>query len=243
MKKGVQMYAIRTLTNRDMKTALKTVSSIGYDGVEFAGFSDHSADEIASFLKEYNLEALGAHVGEDLMFDKVDETIAFHKTIGNTRIICPWYNLKTREDVLALAKKIKEVAPKYKAAGMKLYYHNHDHEFKKDGDEYLIDILANEVPSDILSLEFDVYWVYRGGECPIKYLNKYADRVEIFHAKDGIEEKSTTLNEGAVDIEGVFEFAKEHNMTWAIAESEGSEEEDSQVKAIKDDFDAMVKLV
>lgn len=243
MKKSVQMYAIRALASVDMEKALETVSKIGYEGVEFAGFFDHSAEEIAGWLKKYNLEVSGAHVGSELIFDDTDATIAFHKAIGNTRIICPYAAMKTRADVVELAEKYKAVAPKFKAAGMTLGYHNHAHEFEKDNGEYLIDILAAEATKDILMLEFDAYWVYRGGECPIKYLTKYADRVDVFHAKDGIEEESTTLGEGAVDIKGVFEFAKAHNMAWAVAESEGSQEADSQVEAITKDFAAMVKLI
>ncbi len=243
MKKGVQMYAIRELAKESMEKALETVANIGYEGVEFAGFFDYSAEQIADMLKKYNLEVLGAHVGADLIVDQTEETIAFHKTIGNTRIICPGYALKTRADVVELAEKIKAVAPKYKAAGMKIFYHNHAHEFVKDGEDYLIDILASEVPADMLSLEFDAYWVYRGGECPVKYLTKYADRVEIFHAKDGIGEQSTTLSEGAVDIVSVFEFAKKHNMAWAVAESEANESATGQVEAITKDYAAMVNLM
>ena len=48
---------------------------------------------------------------------------------------------------------------------MELYYHNHAHEFQKDENKYLIDILAEEMPE--LKLELDVYWVYRGGEDPM----------------------------------------------------------------------------
>lgn len=243
MKKSVQMYAIRALASENMEKALETVSKIGYEGVEFAGFFDHTAEEIAGWLKKYNLEVSGAHVPHGMMFDDADATIAFHKTIGNTRIICPHFPLESKADVLVLAEKYKAVAEKYKAAGMKLGYHNHSQEFEKDNGEYLIDILANEVSKDILNLEFDAYWVYRGNEDPVKFLKKYADRVDVFHAKDGDGELSTTLGEGAVDIKGVFAFAKENNMAWAVAESEGSKEADSQVEAITKDFAAMVKLV
>ena len=144
---------------------------------------------------------------------------------------------------MELAEKIKTVAPRYKEEGMKLFYHNHAHEFVKDGDDCLIDILAQEVPVDILGLEFDVYWVYRGNHCPVEYLTKYADRVEIFHAKDGIEAESTVLGEGAVEMTNVFAFAKEHNMAWAVAESEGRKDAEGQVEAITKDFDALVNLL
>lgn len=241
MKKAVQMYAVRALANEDLRLALKTVSEIGYEGVEFASTGNASAEEIASWLKEYNLEAMGAHVAPEFIFDDTDSMIKFHKTIGNRRIIIPWFDLKTKEDVMALAEKIKAVLPKIKENGMEMFYHNHAHEFKKADGEYLIDILAEAVPE--LKLEFDVYWVYRGGECPVKYLNKYQDRVEIFHAKDGIDDKGTTLHKGAVDLDGVFKFAKEHNMAWAVVESEAEEDKDLQVKAITEDYAELLKLL
>lgn len=243
MKKGVQMYAIRSLASMDMEKALKTVADIGYEGVEFAGFFDHSPEEIADWLKKYKLTVLGAHIAPELMFDKPEETIAFHKAIGNHRIICPWYDLKTKEDVNELAEKIKKVAPLYRENDMKVYYHNHAHEFEKDGGEYLIDLLAEQVPETELRLEFDVYWVYRGGECPVKYLKKYRDRIDVFHAKDGVADEGTTLSEGAVDLEAVFEFAKNISMQWAVVESEACEEAEKQVEAIQKDYQALLKLL
>lgn len=242
MKKSVQMYAIRALASGNLEKALETVAKIGYDGVEFAGFFDHTAKAVSGWLKKYGLEVSGAHVPSHLMLDNPDETIEFHKEIGNTRIILPSFTLDNREDITILVEKLKEVAPKYAAAGMKLFYHNHSHEFEKVDGRCIIDILAEETKG-ILNLEFDAYWVYRGNECPVNYLKKYADRVEIFHAKDGIGEESTTLGEGAVDIKGVFAFAKENNMLWAVAESEGSQEADSQVEAIAKDYTAMVNLL
>lgn len=241
MKKAVQMYAVRALAKENLKLALETASKIGYEGVEFAGFGDASAEEVASWLKEYNLEAMSAHVAPEIIFDDTENMIKYHKTIGNRRIVCPWYDLKTKEDVLRLAEKLNAVYPKLKENGMELYYHNHAHEFEKADGEYLLDILAEAVPE--MKLEFDVYWVYRGGENPVAYFEKYKDRIDIFHAKDGIGDKGTTLHKGAVDLDAVFKFAKEHNMPWAVVESEAEEDRDLQVKAIEEDYRELLKLL
>lgn len=117
---------------------------------------------------------------------------------------------------------------------MELYYHNHAHEFEKDEDKYLIDILAEELPE--LKLEFDVYWVYRGGEDPIAYFEKYGDRVEIFHAKDGTMTEGTLAGEGNVDLKTVCTYTKEHGFAWAVVESEATEDLEEQVEAIRKDF-------
>ena len=62
MRYGVQMYAIRTLCKEDLHAGLRAVADIGYDGVEFAGFFGHSADDVAAWLKETGLCAMGAHI-------------------------------------------------------------------------------------------------------------------------------------------------------------------------------------
>lgn len=241
MKKGVQLYSIRAVTAGGMDAALKAVSDIGYEGVEFAGFCGMTAEETSSLLQKYNLEVLGAHVAEELIFDKTEETIAYHKAIGNDRIILPWSNLKTRADVLALAEKLTNVMPKFEAAGQRLYYHNHNHEFVKDGGEYLLDILAAEVPE--LWLELDLYWVYRGGESPAEYVEKYKNRLDLFHAKDGIGERSTPLGEGEASVKAVIDLAKTLNVEWIVAETEISEVADEQLGAIKKDYKNLLELL
>ena len=237
------MYAVRSLSEESLEKALKTVSEIGYEGVEFAGFYGHSAQEVAGWLKKYNLEAMGAHEPADEIFDHVEETIAYHKTIGNHRIICPYYPMKNRADAEELAKKYEAVAERYAQEGMKLYYHNHHHEFAKDGGECLIDILAGLTDPKMLSLEFDVYWVYRGGQSPLEYLKKYKDRIEIFHAKDGTMEEGTIAGTGNVPLPEVFAYAKEIGMTWAVVESEASDKKDEQVDAAAKDFAYISTLV
>ena len=53
MKYGVQMYAIRTLCKDDLEAGIRAASEIGYEGLEFAGFFGHSAEEVSGWLKKY----------------------------------------------------------------------------------------------------------------------------------------------------------------------------------------------
>ncbi len=240
MKKSVQLYSVKTLSESDFEGAIKAVAEIGYEGIEFAGFYGHSAEEVKGWLDRYGIIASGAHVAADEVFDTPEKTIAFHKTIGNDYIICPYWKMDSVDDVKALAENFKRVAPIYKAAGMRLGYHNHDFEFKKFEDRCYIDILADLTD---IELEFDVYWVYRGGANPVEYLNKYSNRIRLFHAKDGDMENGKTLGTGDVDMKAVFTAAKALNLDWAVVESESSTEADAQVKAVKEDFDALINFL
>ena len=68
---------------------------------------------------------MGAHIPIEEICDDTDNMIAFHKAIGNHRIICPWSEIKTAADTKEVARKLSAALPKIKAADMELYYHNH----------------------------------------------------------------------------------------------------------------------
>ncbi len=240
MKKSVQLYSVKTLSAVDFEASIRAAAEIGYEGIEFAGFYDHSAQEVKGWLDKYGIAVSSAHVPATEVFDTPEKTIEFHKIIGNDFIICPYWEMNTVEDVKALADNFKKVAPIYEAAGMKLGYHNHDFEFKKHEGRCFIDIFAELCD---VELEFDVYWVYRGGENPVEYLKKYSNRISVFHAKDGDMEKGKTLGTGGVDMKAVFETVKEMKLCWAVVESEATTEADAQVAAIKEDYNELIKLM
>ena len=55
MKTGVQLYSVRTNLAEDFETTLKSVSEMGYDGVEFAGLCGMDPKCIAELCKKYPL--------------------------------------------------------------------------------------------------------------------------------------------------------------------------------------------
>lgn len=61
-KKGLQLYTIRTLLEKDFFGTLKEVAGYGYEGVQFAGYYDTPADRLKEALNEYGLKAAGSHV-------------------------------------------------------------------------------------------------------------------------------------------------------------------------------------
>ncbi len=88
----------------------------------------------------------------------------------------PYYDLKTMEDVKVLAEKLNTIGEVAKSYKMKVLYHNHAHEFVKDGDAYLLDRLFDEVEAGNLYQEPDLYWVAYAGVDPLAYLEKVKDR-------------------------------------------------------------------
>lgn len=215
MKLGVQLYSVRDDMAQDFEGTLKKVKEMGYEGVEFAGLYGKSAEEVKALCAKYELEPVSAHVSLGEMRDDpfVIETYA---AIGCKFIAIPWLNEEDRPGHANGDKTIGDVAilgAVAKKNGMKLCYHNHDFEFEKINGKYVLDMLYEAVPADLLLAELDTCWVNVGGEDPVKYIRKYAGRVDIIHLKDFAGKKSENMyaligvNDGKKeDTVGDFEF-------------------------------------
>ena len=60
-KIGLQLYSVRDEMEKDMDATLKAVAEMGYDCVEFAGYFDHSAEDVKAMCDKYGLEIVSVH--------------------------------------------------------------------------------------------------------------------------------------------------------------------------------------
>ncbi|MEA5055623.1 MAG: TIM barrel protein, partial [Propionicimonas sp.] len=94
-----------------------------------------------------------------------------------------------------------EIGELARQRGMRFYYHNHFQEFQRFGDEYVYDIILANTDPELVKLEMDTYWMYRGGQDPLEWMSRCADRVILLHQKDFPKESPQPLNlfDGVVD--------------------------------------------
>jgi sugar phosphate isomerase/epimerase len=78
--------------------------------------------------------------------------------------------------------------------GMRFYYHNHFQEFQRFGDDYVYDLILGNTDPELVKLEIDTYWMYRGGQDPVEWMKKCAGRVILVHQKDFPADAPQPLN-------------------------------------------------
>ncbi len=218
MKSGIQLYTLRDESKKDFIAVLEFVAKCGFDTVEFAGYYGLTAEEIKAELDRLGLGCAGTHTGYAEVLEQPRETIAFHKTIGCDYVIIPWYTMEKAEDAIALAERINAVSSLYAENGITLGYHNHGHEFKKDGEKYLIEILAEHAPA--LQLELDTYWSTDAGVDTCGFMRTYRDRIRLIHLKDGNKEGLQAIGDGDMDIQAVLDAAKEIGLDCFVVEND-----------------------
>lgn len=216
MNYGLQLYSVRDLTKDDLPGALRQVAELGYHSVEFAGFFGHSARAVRDMLDDYGLCISGTHTGcAELMPDKLEQTIAYHKELGNKTIIIPGADYSDRPHLEALIELINTVKPRLEAEGIALAYHNHHREFLPTEYGALVHRELEE-RTDVL-FEIDTYWAYVAGQDPIALLERLGARVPVIHLKDGFADgRGMALGEGTAPVEAVRRYAMAHGISMVV---------------------------
>lgn len=202
---SIQLYSLRDETATDFAAVLEKIGKMDYTGVEFAGYGDVPAQRMKELLQQNNLVSVGSHISAERIQNNLQEELDYNTIIGTQNIIIPWFDLKTTEDVQALAAVIRQAAPAIMAAGFGFAYHNHAHEFEQVNGTPLLDLLLDAVPAEILSLELDVYWAAYAGVDPVAYIQKHAGRISMVHVK---QMKDYTTKECCNVADGVIDFAE-----------------------------------
>ena len=238
-----QMYSVRDLIGDAGKYAqnhekvLKQLADMGYTAVEAANYGDGklygvSPEQFKADIEAAGLKVLSSHVTRNLNDDELksknftealkwwDECIDAHKRAGMKYMVIPWCNVpKTLADLQTICDFYNQVGKKVAAAGMKLGYHNHSHEFQKVEGKVMEDYMIEHTDPNYLFFQMDVYWTVRGQQSPVDYFNKYPGRFVLLHIKDNSEIGQS----GMVGFDAIFNnFDKAGAEGWVLELEHGS---------------------
>ena len=204
---GIQLYSVRDGMQEDFEGTLKSLSEMGYTSVEFAGFYGKSADEVNALLQKYNLKLSGTHSSFDDLVNNYEETVAFHKAIGNKHYIIPGYDLWSQEKLDKFIEQVNPICEKLAKDGITLGFHNHHKEFEVlENGEVVYEQLIYRTN---LKLEIDTYWAFVGMKNPLGLLDRLADRVHFVHIKDGLSDgNGEPLGMGKAPVKDIVAKAK-----------------------------------
>jgi sugar phosphate isomerase/epimerase len=224
----------------DFTGTLKKLAEMGYTGVEFAGYGGLSAQEMKQVLDDNGLKSVGSHIGLDALTNRLDEEIAYNKLIGSEYIVCPHAKIAAEDDAVKTAEILKPIIAKINDAGLKFAYHNHAHEFVKNGNEYLLDIFFQHLPPEA-AMELDVYWAAYAEVEPLAYMEKHKDRLKLIHVKQIDKDKQCVdLDKGVLDFKEIIGRAKKLGAEHFILEQEKFAV--SSIVSVKNGIDHILKL-
>jgi len=232
---GLQLYSLREQFKQDVGGTLDQVRAFGITNVELAGTYGVAPEKFKEQLDARGLKAVSAHFGYEQCRDHIEEVAREAKLFGVQYAGCAWiphkdpFDEKTAREAAAVFNRAGEALAKQ---GIKFFYHTHGYEFLPYGNGTLFDLMMAETKPELVRLEMDVYWIVHPGQDPLKFLEKYGNRIDLMHVKDmkkgtpgGFTGQSDVTNNvvlgtGIIDWPSVFRAAKKAGVKWYFIEDE-----------------------
>ena len=222
---ALQLYSVRDDCAKDLSLTLQAVAQMGYEGVEFAGYYDRSAEELRGMCDDLDLKIVGTHTGlNTLLGDELEKTVVFNKTLGNPYLIVPGLGgeyTNSQDAWKETASIFNDIAEKISNEGMYTGYHNHAGEFMPLEGEIPWDTFATNTRDEVV-LQIDTGHVLRAGQDNVPFIERYHGRYKIVHIKEFSSTNDKALiGEGDLAWEEVFDaFETVGGTEWYIVEQE-----------------------
>jgi len=185
MKLSLQLYTVRDQFSADPEGTLRAVKDMGLAYVEGGGsYGTDSPESARKLLDDIGLKVSGSHTAWASLEEDPQKAIDDARILGCPYIIVPWIGASEAPNGwAAVGARLGAVGKKIREAGLALAYHNHDHEFRNEGEPGLDQLFGAADPEDLKS-ELDIAWVSIGGKDPVEYIKKLSNRLPLVHLKD-----------------------------------------------------------
>ncbi len=255
---GLALYTVRNDMGNDAKATLKAVADAGYKNIEAAGYSDGkfynmSPADFKEYLNQVGLNPVSTHQGS-ITFENADAMIADVKAAGFEYFVIPVPPMglfKVEDGVMGmkggaanLSEIINTLGKKCHDAGLKLLYHNHDFEFKKDADGIVpVEYLLEHSDSKYVNFQMDLYWVTKAGADPVAYFEKYPGRFIIWHVKDMDDQgRFAPVGNGNIDFVRILANKELSGMKYYMVEQDATFDGMKPLEAIKISHEGLKKI-
>lgn len=188
-KLGLQLYSLRTFSEKDFPSVLRFASETGYKTVEPAGFYDIAPEDFLKMLQDLGLEMPTSHTPW-VRPGEIAAAIDLAGELGLDKVVCGFGpdDFKDLDAIKRSAEFVNQAVEETSKAGLVLFQHNHYWEFERLDGRLKYDIYLDMVPG--VKLQLDAFWASNfGANDPAEMVKKYAGRIISLHIKDGTFEQ------------------------------------------------------
>jgi sugar phosphate isomerase/epimerase len=190
------------------------IAYAGFDGIELMHTTlmhDDAVGTIGPACEENSLRVIGSSFGGAMWDASQHEEILNHARLvverlaqlGGTTLGVSTGNTadpKTRQELDAQAKLLKQIMSTCSDHGVRMNLHNHTYEV--EDDEYELSETLRRLPGVRLGPDLD--WLTRAGIDPIEFIENHGKRIVFLHLRDNKDGRWVeSVGEGEVDFAAI----------------------------------------
>lgn len=209
---GAQTYTVRAFTqsSADLRESLRRIARMGYTTVQLSAVGNMDARTLRDAADEAALKIVLTHIAEGRILQDTAAVIAEHEILG-----CDYIGLGAMSERYRRAEWIdrfwldfERPAKMMRDAGKLFMYHNHNFEFGPLADGSRIIDRLMEIPSDLMGITLDTYWVQAAGCDVCDWIERLRGRIPCVHLKDmtcsGFETRMAAVGAGNMPFEKIL---------------------------------------
>ena len=223
IKTGVQLWSVRKLCDTDFPGTLKALKTMGYAGVQCGGFFGRTSAELKTLFANCGLAPAGMQMQADKIVkpEALAASVAFAHELGAPYLFVPFFDAKTPDEWKRFGGQMATAAAAFKAAGIRLGYHNHQHEFRDTFDGVCKwEFLFKNTSADVCQ-QLDIGHCTLAGADPVYWINKYPRRIPAVHVKAASKTSGAIGGPtDAVKWDAAFAACETAGTEWYVVEAE-----------------------
>ncbi|RRN63804.1 sugar phosphate isomerase/epimerase [Caulobacter sp. 602-1] len=142
----------------------------------------------------------------------VEQAVVSAKALGQTYVIWPILleaHLADRARLDTFIALFNQAGALCRREGLVFAFHNHDREFRRFGDDVILDLILKGTDPALVKFELDFYWASKAGVDPVAYFTRYADRFRACHVKDMKPDRDfAAVGDGVLPIAALISAAR-----------------------------------
>lgn len=187
---GVILGSVSRALNENPRGTLQHLAKQGFKELEFSGPPKGvPAADFKQMISDVGLVPVASGAAMYQLKNDLPKIIENAHFFGHKYVACywPWADKglnKQLADWKQLGGTLNELGATLQKEGLRLAYHNHDIEFAQTEGQIPYDTVLTETDPALVSMELDIYWIYKGGQDAVQYVTRYPGRFALFHVKD-----------------------------------------------------------
>ncbi len=194
---AVQLFSVRDAVAADLDASLKRLSTLGFRGVELAGWAGVRPERWSHLLLQHHLNPIAMHVPYEVLDQNIERAVAEAEMIGCPVIILPWVTEDKRgsaENWSKTAQWMNQVGERVRSLGKRFGYHNHAFEFERlDSGLTGYEALMAETDPGLVEFELDLFWAAKAGQNVPDLIARLGSRLTFCHIKDMTDDSDRTF--------------------------------------------------
>ena len=221
-----------------IKTLLRRVRGIGYEGIEMGTPPGFSHREYRDFMDEIGLAVTSATplMPPALESEDFSATIGECEALGAKNVMVPHLPniaLGNPHELKLFIANLNRAGKALCEAGIHLSYHNHAVDFSKINGKSAFEWIVDETDPVHVFIEPDTHWIQAGGGHVITWLKRLRGRIYVVHFKDyGIDPYSDhaflegtyklfmEVGEGNLNWPGIIQECAAQGIAWCAVEQD-----------------------